>query len=59
MIDEKKYPKVAKFMSDHPGWTLDECIAYLEKLDDNAKKPDYESWSTEQLIAECKKRGLL
>ncbi len=26
-----KYPRAQKFLADHPGWTIDQCIASLEK----------------------------
>ena len=32
MINEEKYPHTAAFLKQHPGWTIDQAIAYFEKL---------------------------
>jgi hypothetical protein len=33
MIDEKKYPRTAKFLREHPGMSLDDAIHYLEHFE--------------------------
>ena len=30
-MDYSKYPRTQKFLSEHPGWTIDDAIVYLEK----------------------------
>jgi len=62
MIDWKKYPRLVKFLSD-TGMTVDEAYIFLEKKEqeERAKNPPdkYDLMKTEELIAECKRRGLL
>jgi hypothetical protein len=31
MINEKKYPHATAFLKQHPGWTIDQAIAYIEQ----------------------------
>ena len=26
-----KYPRVKRFMDEHPGWTIDQCLEWTEK----------------------------
>lgn len=30
MIDKDQYPNAYRFLSEHPGWTIDDAIRYLE-----------------------------
>ena len=61
-IDWKKYQRLLKFLSD-TGMTVDEAQVFLEKRvwEDGVKNPpsEYDVMTYEQLVVECKRRGLI
>ncbi len=36
-LEEKKYPHAAKFLKAHPQMTIDQAIAYFERLEATVK----------------------
>ncbi|MBE3123128.1 MAG: hypothetical protein IMZ53_17105 [Thermoplasmata archaeon] len=37
-IDPVRYPVAHRFMTQHPGWSVDQAISYLEGLDAELSK---------------------
>jgi len=40
MVDFSKYPRTQRFLSEHPGMTIDEAITYFENLENKEKGQD-------------------